>query len=83
MLDLDALLDANISFHGVLIQDDRQRTRALAALPDNGTVQPVVSHLLPLAAAAEAHQILESRPARSKIVLDVAGSHSRSLARIR
>ena len=31
VLDLDAVLDANISFHGVLIQDDGERTRALAA----------------------------------------------------
>ena len=52
MLDLDALLDANISFHGVLIQDDGQRTRALTALLDNGTLRPAVSHLHPLEAAA-------------------------------
>ena len=26
-LDLDPLLDANITFHGVLIQDDGDRTR--------------------------------------------------------
>ena len=31
-LDLDPLLDANITFHGVLIQDDGDRTRALADL---------------------------------------------------
>ena len=74
VLDLDPLLDANISFHGVLIQDDGERTRALAALLDNGTLRPVVSHVLPLAAAAEAHRILESRHAGGKIVLDVAGS---------
>jgi NADPH2:quinone reductase len=74
VLDLDPLLDANVSFHGVLIQDDGERTRALAALLNNGTLRPVVSHVLPLAAAAEAHRILESRHAGGKIVLDVAGS---------
>jgi len=74
VLDLDPLLDANISFHGVLIHDDGERTRALAALLDNGTLRPVVSHVLPLAAAAEAHRILESRHTGGKIVLDVAGS---------
>ena len=34
---------------------------ALTALLDNGTPQPVISHLLPLEAAAEAHRILETR----------------------
>src|SRR5215813_105453 len=73
VLDLDPLLDANVSFHGVLIQDDGERTRALAALLNNGTLRPVVSHVLPLAAAAEAHRILERRHTGGKIVLDVAG----------
>ena len=73
VLDLDPVLDANISFHGVLIQDHGERTRALAALLGNGTLRPVVSHVLPLAAAAEAHRILESRHSGGKIVLDVAG----------
>ena len=70
-LDLDPLLDANITFHGVLIGDDGDRTRALAALLDRQALRPVVSHVLPLAAAAEAHRILERRHASGKIVLDV------------
>jgi NADPH:quinone reductase-like Zn-dependent oxidoreductase len=73
-LDLDPLLDANITFHGVLIQDDGERTRALAALLDQGMLHPVVSHLLPLAAAPQAHRILEGGHAGGKIVLEVAGS---------
>jgi NADPH:quinone reductase len=72
-LDLDSLLDANITFHGVLIQDDGDRTRALAALLDEDALRPVISHLLPLAAAAEAHRILEYGHADGKIVLDIAG----------
>jgi NADPH:quinone reductase len=74
VLDLDPVIDANISFHGVLIQDDGERTRALAALLDTGALRPVVSHVLPLGAADEAHRILESRHSGGKIVLDVAGS---------
>jgi NADPH2:quinone reductase len=70
-LDLDPLLDANITFHGVLIQDDGIRTRELGALLDRGALRPVISHVLPLAAAAEAHRILEDRHAGGKIVLDV------------
>ena len=70
-LDLDPLLDANITFHGVLIQDDGQRTRELAALLAEHALQPVISHQLPLAEAAEAHRILEQRHAGGKIVLNV------------
>ena len=72
-LDLDPLLDANITFHGVLVQDDGDRTRALAALLGQGALRPVVSHRLPLEAAAEAHRILEAGHAGGKIVLDVTG----------
>jgi NADPH:quinone reductase-like Zn-dependent oxidoreductase len=70
-LDLDPLLDANITFHGVLIGDDGDRTRALAALLDRRTLRPVVSQVLPLTAAAEAHRILERRHTGGKIILDI------------
>jgi len=72
-LDLDPLLDANITFHGVLISDDGDRTRALAALLDRRALRPVISQVLPLAAAAEAHRILERGHASGKIILDVTG----------
>jgi NADPH2:quinone reductase len=71
-LDLDPLLDANITLHGVLIQDDGQRTRNLASLLAERTLRPVVSHLLPLSEAAQAHRILEGKHAGGKIVLTVA-----------
>lgn len=70
-LDLDPLLDANITFHGVLLQDDGQRTRQLAALLAGHVLQPVISHELPLAEAAEAHRILEGRHASGKVVLNI------------
>jgi len=73
-LDLDPLLDANITFRGVLIGDNGDRTRALAALLDQRALRPVISHLLPLAAAAEAHRILERGHAGGKIVLDLTSS---------
>ena len=72
-LDLDPLLDANITFHGVLVQDDGQRTRDLAALLTQGVLRPVVSHRLPLAEAAQAHRILEDQHPGGKIVLTVVG----------
>ena len=72
-LDLDPVLDANLTFHGVLIQDDGQRTRQLASLLDEGALRPVISRQLPLSAAAEAHRILEQHHPRGKIVLTVTG----------
>lgn len=68
-LSLDPILDANITFHGVLIQDNGQRTRKLAALLAGHALRPVVSHLLPLPEAAQAHRILEGRHPGGKIVL--------------
>jgi NADPH2:quinone reductase len=74
VLDLDPILDDNITFHGVLIQDDGDRTRRLAALLADGSLRAVVRHVLPLSAAADAHRILESGHPGGKIVLEVAGA---------
>ena len=71
-LDLNPVLDANIIFHGVTIEDDGQRTRELASLLAEGALRAVVSHLLPLSEAAEAHRIQERGHAGGKIVLTVA-----------
>ena len=70
-MDLDALLDANITFHGVLLQNDGDRTRALADLLDTGALRPVISATLPLSEAAEAHRLLEQGHSGGKIVLTV------------
>jgi NADPH2:quinone reductase len=73
VLDLDQILDDNITFHGVLIQDDGDRTRKLSSLLSDGTIRPVVSTVLPLAEAAEAQRIVESGHAGGKVVLEVSG----------
>ena len=39
-----------------------------------GALRPIISHVLPLAAAAQAHRILERRHAGGKIVLDRTSS---------
>jgi NADPH2:quinone reductase len=75
-LDLDPLLDANITFHGVLLQDDGNRTRRLASLLDTGALRPVISHTLPLSEAAQAHRILEQGHPGGKIVLTVVADSS-------
>jgi NADPH2:quinone reductase len=71
-LDLDPLVDDNITFHGVLIGDDGERVRELAGLLARGELRPAVSHVLPLASAARAHEIIEGRHAGGKIVLTVS-----------
>jgi NADPH2:quinone reductase len=68
-LDIDPLLDANITFHGVLIRDDGERTRRLAAQLADGSLRAVVSRELPLAEAVVAHEILEQGHSGGKIVL--------------
>jgi NADPH2:quinone reductase len=68
-LDLDRVVDANLTFHGVLISDSGDRMRVLAGLLEEGTIRPVVAEVFPLERAAEAHRFLESGHAGGKVVL--------------
>ena len=68
-LDLDHVVDHNMTFHGILIATAGERTRTLAGLLATGSLLAQVSHLLPLAEAAQAHRLLESRHPGGKIVL--------------
>jgi NADPH:quinone reductase len=70
-LDLDPLLDANLTFHGVLIEDNGDRTRILADLLGRQAIRPVIAGVYPLERAAEAHRRLESRHSGGKIVLQI------------
>lgn len=72
-LDLDALVDGNITFHGVLLANSASRTRALAGLLANGRLTAHIAHTMPLADAARAHRLLESRHAGGKVVLTADG----------
>ena len=42
-LDLDPVLDSNLSFHGILIENDRDRMRSLGRLLVDGTIRSIVS----------------------------------------
>jgi NADPH2:quinone reductase len=70
-LDLDSLLDRNLTFHGVLVRNDGAQTRRLCALLDRGDIQSHVAATFPLAQAADAHRLLESGGAGGKIVLEI------------
>lgn len=70
-LDLDLVLDHNVTFHGVLIEDDGDRTRRLAELLAAGVLRPFVSQVLGLEEAPQAHHLLETGHAGGKIVLVV------------
>jgi NADPH2:quinone reductase len=72
-LDAGELLDANLTFHGVLVQNDGERTRDLAALLAEHALRPVISHQMPLAEASQAHRIIEGQHPGGKIVLTVTG----------
>lgn len=72
-LDLDPVLDANLTFHGVLVQDDGGRTRMLADLLGQHAFRPVVAEVFPLERADEAHRRLETGHSGGKIVLQVRG----------
>ena len=71
VLDLDPLLDDNITFHGVLIRSDGDRTRRLARMLGEGRIVAHVSYTFRLGEAAQAHRILESGHAGGKVVLVV------------
>ena len=68
-LDIDAVIDHNQSFHGVLIRDEGERLRLLAARYNAGDIRTHVTHRLPLDDVSEAHRLLDSGEAAGKIVL--------------
>jgi NADPH2:quinone reductase len=70
-LDLDPVVDENLTFHGVLISDSGERIRTLAELLAAGTIRPVVAEVFPLERAADAHRQLETGHSGGKIVLQV------------
>ncbi len=68
-LDVDQMIDANQSFHGILIRDNGDRVRHLAELFASGRLKTHVTRVLPLAEALEAHRLVDSGEAGGKVVL--------------
>jgi NADPH2:quinone reductase len=71
----DDLADAylqNLTIHGIFLTRERRRLEELARLLERGQVRPVVDQVLPLEEARRAHERLESRHGRGKVVLQVA-----------
>lgn len=70
-LDLDSLLDRNLTFHGVLVRNNGAQMRRLSALVDRGVLRSHVAWTFPLSQAADAHRLLEGGDAGGKIVLEI------------
>jgi NADPH:quinone reductase-like Zn-dependent oxidoreductase len=70
-LDLDRILDRNLTFHGVLVHNDGGQTRRLGTLLDRGVIQSNVARTFPLSRAADSHRLLERGDTGGTIVLEV------------
>lgn len=55
----------------ILVHADAEDLSQLAGLIDEGHLRPIVSHVLPLERAPEAHVQMETRSTRGKIVLEI------------
>ncbi len=73
-LDVELLVDGNLTLHGILITNQRQRLVRLANLLAQRVIRPHVAHVLPLSQAAEAHRLVQSQHSGGKVVLAVRES---------
>ncbi len=69
--DPEAATGRGVRASGMMAQADLADLAEIASLIDAGTVKPVVSTVLPLAEARQAHELLEAGHTRGKIVLRV------------
>src|SRR4051812_22938260 len=64
--------DLDVRAADILVHPSADELSQLAKLLDDGAIHPVVTQVLPLAEAAKAHQMSETRHTRGKIVLQIA-----------
>jgi NADPH:quinone reductase len=70
--DIEELIDRNQELHGVLFNPaNPEPLREVAGALESGGLRPVVSDVLPLAEAVEAHRRIESGHQQGKLVLEV------------
>lgn len=69
--DVEAAQVRGVRASGMMTQTNAAQLSEIAALIDAGAVTPIVSTVLPLAEAAQAHTLLEAGHVRGKIVLRV------------
>jgi NADPH:quinone reductase-like Zn-dependent oxidoreductase len=69
--DAKAAAGRGVRASGMMAQANPADLTEIASLIDAGTVKPVVSKVLPLAEARQAHELLEAGHTRGKIVLRV------------
>lgn len=63
----------NVRVRSMLVRPDAEQLARIAELVESGAIRPIVSYVIPVARAAEAHIQSETRSTRGKIVLDVLG----------
>ena len=69
--DEAAFKQKGVRITGMLTTSKKEDLEAIAQLVDDGFVKPIISKILPLEAAEEAHRIIENGHVRGKIVLRV------------
>ena len=70
--DLSLLFQKTIALYGVFLTRERRRLEEMRPLFERGQVRPLIDTVLPLTEARKAHQQMEKRHGRGKIVLRVA-----------
>ena len=68
-LDPDHLLDDNLTFHGILVENDGDRLRLLADRLRQRLLRPIVAEVFPPERAADAHRRLDTGHSGGKLIL--------------
>jgi NADPH2:quinone reductase len=69
--DLTPLYQKNQTLYGVFLTRERARLEEMGTLIERGQVRPLVDEVLPLEEVGKAHERLDSRHGRGKVVLRV------------
>ncbi|NEM91113.1 zinc-binding dehydrogenase [Galbitalea soli] len=79
--ELHAIAERGIRFEALLVEADHAGMQAIADLAESGELRPHIAATFPLAEAARAHALGESRRTAGKIVLEVREGGSAERAR--